>query len=271
MERIQEIFLHNGITDSAPVRFSDCVVINERLLGKLDFEPKSVCIGLLPYYTHFCDSPRIVSSYALSFDYHKLIASLKEKIISQATEILPNNHFAVFGDHSPIDEKDAAAKAGLGIIGMHSLLITPKYSSFVFLFELLTDLDCDRLPEEVVHCEHCGRCISACPTFLKGNGECLSAISQKKGTLSPIEAKHLIDANTAWGCDICQLACPHTQRAIKEKTIYSSLDWFNSNILPFPTEETINNSLDFQSRAYSWRGKSTILRNINLLSHRQDE
>ncbi len=270
MERIQKILASCGIVDSAPIKYSDCRVINPRLASRLDFEPKSVCIGLLPYYTKYCDSPRSVSAYALAYDYHKLIDALAQRVLQIAKETIPDSHFAVFGDHSPIDEKDAAAKAGLGIIGTHSLLITPKYSSFVFLFELITDIECDADPKEIKHCENCGLCTLACPTFLAGNGMCVSAISQKKGDLNLFEANAILKARTVWGCDICQLACPHTKKAIENKTIYTNIDWFTQNVLPYPTEETVD-SADFEMRAYAWRGKSTILRNISLMNQIKDK
>ena len=47
---------------------------------------------------------------------------------------------------------------------------------------------------KIIHCEHCGACKRACPTgILRGEGvDCLSAITQKKGTLEDSEKEELI-------------------------------------------------------------------------------
>ena len=266
MNRIFDILKSNGADEAAYIRYADCDIINQRLADKLDFSPKSVIIATVPYYTKHCDKLGTVSSYALAYDYHLLLNHIAEKSIKEARKFYPDTNFKFFGDHSPIDEKRAASKAGLGIIGMNSLLITKRRSSFVFLFEILTDLECNNDSSEVSYCVQCGRCVDACPTYLKGNGECLSSITQKKGSLTDAEIELIADSGCAWGCDICQKVCPHTISAIKNGSIYSNIDWFNTNVCPEPTLESISDDSDFTKRAYSWRGKNTILRNIKILN-----
>lgn len=266
MNRLIDILKQCGAADAACIKYSDCDVINPKLTERLNFEPKSVIIAAVPYYTEYCDKPKSVSAYALAFDYHILLKEIAESAIKKAKNIFPEASFQFYGDHSPIHEKKAAAKAGLGILGLHSLLITEKYSSFVFLFEILTDMECSNTSEEVKYCQKCNKCIEACPTFLQGKGQCLSAITQKKGKLSDEEIKLIANTGCAWGCDICQMACPHTQLAIKKGTIYTKSDWFNSNLCLYPNESTVSDNSDFQNRAYSWRGKETILRNIKIIN-----
>ena len=266
MENLIKIMVECGSADAAAIKYENCDIINQRLADKLGFTPKSVCIGIIPYYTHFCDKDKTVSSYALAYDYHTYIKNLGEAIIAKASSIYPSAHFSCFGDHSPINEKTAAARAGLGIIGKHSLLITPLYSSFVFLFEIISDLECDRDAGEIKHCENCGNCIAACPANISDKKTCLSAVTQKKGELSKSEADLLKATSCAWGCDICQAVCPHTVDAINQGTIYTSNNWFNSNVIAHPSEESIANVSDFNSRAYSWRGSATILRNLNIIN-----
>jgi hypothetical protein len=53
--------------------------------------------------------------------------------------------------------------------------------------------------------------------------------------------------------------------AIKSGNIYTNSEWFNSNICTNPSESTVLNDEDFKKRAYSWRGKNTILRNIRII------
>ena len=266
MEKLIQIMTECGAGTAAAIKYDDCDIINQRLADKIPFAAKSVFIGTIPYYTHFCDESKTVSSYALAYDYHTYIKNLGESIIKEAKQYYPNANFMCFGDHSPINEKIAAAKAGLGIIGEHSLLITPNYSSFVFLFEIITDIECDAIAQEVKYCEKCGKCQAACPSDISDKKICLSALTQKKGVLTNDEVFLIKKSSCAWGCDICQEVCPHTISAKKRGTIYTNNSWFNSNVLNRPSEETVAHISDFNSRAYSWRGSTTILRNLNIIN-----
>ncbi len=266
MHLLEEIMIKAGAQKAGLIKYEDCDIINYRLAQRLEFEPKSVCIGIVPYYTRFCDNNRTVSSYAVAEDYHRLLASIGGKAVGEFSNIFTDANAIFFGDHSPINEKLAAAKAGLGIIGRHSLLITPEYSSYVFLCELITDIEIDKQPNSIKYCDNCGACMIACPGFLRGKCDCISHITQRKGLLTENESKLINNSGAVWGCDICQEACPYTLRAIKNGTIYTSNPFFNNNILLTPTSETISNTEDFSVRAYSWRGKETILRNIDILN-----
>ena len=266
MNKLIEIMLECGVGNAAVIKYNDCDIINPKLAEKIPFTPKSVCIGTVPYYTHFCDDDKKVSSYALAYDYHTYIKNLGEAIIEKTTNCYPDAHFVCFGDHSPINEKIAAAKAGLGIIGEHSLLITPEYSSFVFLFEIITDIECNAEVREVGYCEKCGKCKQACPVDFLDKKTCLSALTQKKGDLTEEESSLIKESSCAWGCDICQEVCPHTINARKNGTIYTDNIWFNSSIQAAPSEASIACASDFKSRAYSWRGSATILRNLHIIN-----
>jgi len=266
MKRLIQIMIECGASSASAIKYDDCDIINPRLSEKIPFTPKSVFIGTIPYYTHFCDEHKTVSSYALAYDYHTYIKNLGEAIIEMAKRVYPNANFVCFGDHSPINEKIAAAKAGLGIIGEHSLLITPIHSSFVFLFEIITDIECNIVAQAVSYCEKCGKCINACPSDISDKRTCLSAITQKKGELTDEEALLINKSSCAWGCDICQEVCPYTIRAKERGTIYTNDPWFNSKVLNCPSAETVECESDFKSRAYSWRGTATILRNLNIIN-----
>lgn len=64
---------------------------------------------------------------------------------------------------SIVSQKHAAQAAGLGTIGRHSLLITPRFGSMVWLGAVLTEaeLEADPLLESI--CTGCNRCVEACP------------------------------------------------------------------------------------------------------------
>lgn len=70
---------------------------------------------------------------------------------------------------SIISQKHAAQAAGLGVIGRHSLLITPQYGSMVWLGAVLCEdeLEADALLPPV--CDNCGLCVEACPVHALDN------------------------------------------------------------------------------------------------------
>lgn len=63
-----------------------------------------------------------------------------------------------------IDTGKAARICGLGTVGLHGKVITPKYGSFLRFVYIITDapLECDT-PYEGELCDGCGECIKACP------------------------------------------------------------------------------------------------------------
>ena len=97
-------------------------------------------------------------------------------------------------------------------------------------------------------------------------GVCLSALTQKKGELNEEDANVIKKHGSVWGCDICQEVCPHTIRAIDSGTIYTYIDFFKQDVISTLTKEILDSMSeeDFKRRAYSWRGRPTIDRNLSL-------
>ncbi|MBQ8822519.1 MAG: epoxyqueuosine reductase [Lachnospiraceae bacterium] len=64
---------------------------------------------------------------------------------------------------SIISQKHAAQAAGVGTIGRHSLLITPRFGSMVWLGCILCDAEIE--PDEMLAdiCVGCNKCVQACP------------------------------------------------------------------------------------------------------------
>ncbi len=266
IEQIKAFFEKRGILCADAIPFSLCRVREERRLARLSFVPESVILFAVPYLVRnssFSQKPNL-SLYARAKDYHLFFKHFSADLLAELVTLFPDASFAPFADASPIDEREAAAKAGLGVLGKHSLLITEKYASFVFLGEILTDLSYERLgtrQDFTVHfCEGCGRCLAACP---RKGGECLSALTQKKGELTEEEACRIREGGLIWGCDSCQLACPHAAAA--EET---PIAFFRENLLFSLDEETLLSMRDeeFSERAFSWRGKGPLLRNLAILS-----
>ena len=232
--------------------------------GFSDVESLTAVMLAVPYLTK--QNKRNISAYAVSRDYHGYFAELFSVVLPELREAYPTFRFAGFADDSPINERDAAAAAGLGVIGDNCLLITEKYSSYVFLGEIITDLPMDASALPIKGCEGCGACKMVCP---KGDGVCLSALTQKKGALTVDEIATIKKYGSAWGCDLCQEVCPHTIRAIKNQTIYTDIEYFKTEAVPILSSDLIDNMSDeeFSKRAYSWRKRETIRRNLEIIEN----
>lgn len=267
-ERIRALLLENQITLSAPISLSYCRMIRPHLLEREGLSTAGTAvIFAIPYYTNACESEgRNCSRYAVSRDYHLFVKQLGERILPILKNQFPGNRFSVFADHSPLDERDAAAKAGLGVLGENGLLITREFSSYVFLGAVITDKQTNAPPvfTALPRCRGCGACRRTC-AYLCGQAEqCLSEITQKKGALTADQKEQLLLYNTVWGCDRCQEICPYTAEAKKAGTLVSPIPFFHLDPLPVLTYERIAEMPNevFEQRAYAWRGRGIILRNL---------
>lgn len=263
-EYITELLRAEGIELVGVLSLDDVHITKQYLLDRAEIKRGSVVCFAIPYYVKPDCTPNI-SAYAYGEDYHAYTRELGERLCGELQNTYPQNKFALFSDHSPIDERHAAASAGLGVIGTHGMLITEKYSSYVFLAEIITDADLGGTSVPIRHCENCGACRAACPYALRDG--CLSALTQKKGELSPDEIEMIKKHSIAWGCDICTEVCPHTKKAIQSQTVYSPIPFFKNALIPHLTVQDIERMDDdtFARRAYSWRGRNTIIRNLKLI------
>ena len=126
----------------------------------------------------------------------------------------------------PYPAREAAVRAGMGIIGKNGLLITPSYGTRVVIILLATDLpftqadkkpnkatpDGNSLHEEKTGCSACGRCKKACPVNaidMEGPNHperCLRNFMME-GVVVPEDAREKMGMRLI-GCDICQRICP---------------------------------------------------------------
>ncbi len=264
---IKNLLAQQGIFLVAPIALSACSVTKPYLLSREGIEDGTAFLFVVPYYTTECaNSARNISAYAVSRDYHLFFSELFDRILPILRESFPSHRFAGFTDHSPIAEGEAAVRAGLGYYGKNHLFLTDAYSSYVFLGEIVTSAVIDAPAKEARACLGCGACLAACP--VSGDvSRCLSALTQKKGELTDEERTRILAHGCAWGCDVCQEACPITRRAIASGSIYTTIPFFSEGAISHVDAETVREMSDddFAKRAYSWRGKPTILRNLTLL------
>lgn len=264
LERICELLQKEKIDCIGCLPLEVCDIQKPHLLERAGIQRGSVVIFAIPYYSEACSQKRNLSAYAVARDYHLYFRKLSESLLPLLKSEYPGETFAAFADHSPINERMAAAKAGLGILGQNNLLITPRYASYVFLGEIITTAMLPDTMQQIRKCEACGSCLAACPMSRGQCTECLSAITQKKGHLTESEVRVITTNGMVWGCDICQEACPHTAKAKRVGSLVSPIDFFHEETIPFLSSELLLHmtECDFADRAYSWRGRDTVARNL---------
>lgn len=276
---IRDILKKFNIDSFAFIPATLCRAANERLFGAVP-ENASVVFMVIPY---FCgNAGKMLSAYGAVYDYHGFARELFFDLEAYVKEKYPKKIAKGYADHSPYLECEGAARAGLGVMGKNSLLITEKYSSYVFIAELVTTLSADELKAEGIpagdgilrHCEDCGACTNACPSGCAGGASrdlCISHLTQKKGSLTPDEIALIKRGGSIWGCDICQYICPHTKAALKNGTLKTSIPYFTDSYLGDSPIEKIENMDDntFSLYPFAWRKRPTIERNIAIFKEIQ--
>lgn len=211
------------------------------------------------------------SIYTRGIDYHKVVSGYLNKICDFIVDKGGNAKY--FVDSNSLPERYIAYIAGVGFIGKNNLLITKEYGSYVFLGEIITDLeiyDNDKgdFKSLVEHkeCGTCEKCFLECPTksinkSRKNPNICLSYLTQKK-ELEDWEMKAL--NGRVFGCDSCQNKCPYNEDAKKTNIDeFKVLDFMNED-----NEEIILNMSNgefkksFKNTSCGWRGKNVLKRNV---------
>lgn len=230
--------------------------------------PAGVFVAAFPYYAG--EGAGNLSLYARGEDYHQALARRLEPVCGGLREARPGRIFTPLVDNSPLPEKEAAALAGLGLRGRNTLVILPPYGSYLFLGTVLTDLPLPSAPAPAPDCLDCGACVSACPGGALGpegldQSRCLSALTQQKGPLSPVQEALLAAHPLVWGCDACQRACPYN-RGVPLTPLPEFREGLLSTILPSDVENSTRRRFqaDFPGRAFTWRGPGVLARNFSL-------
>ncbi len=223
-------------------------LINCRKAAEIPQNAKSIIMAIFPYKVNSAP-PKRISRYAAVPDYHKVCEKMLCEAKEQLSERFPENEFRVFVDNSPIPEVAAAVHSGLGVLGKNGLLIHEKYGSYVFIGEIVTDLELEA-DKGGKKCLDCGQCKNACPTKLCKE-TCLSAVNQQKKPLSDEQIQRIKQNGYIWGCDICSEVCPMNKN-VPTTYVREFIDGYrNEYVDGEPSED----------RAYAWRGPDVIKRN----------
>ncbi|MEP7076629.1 MAG: tRNA epoxyqueuosine(34) reductase QueG [Acidobacteriota bacterium] len=182
-------------------------------------DAKSVVVCALNYFTphKHQDKPDTgkISRYAWGDDYHDVVGEKLRSLLEWIKSENPTADGKICVDTAPMMDKAWAVRAGLGWIGKHSNLITKELGSWVFIGEIILNLELEA-HEDIVedHCGSCTACLDACPTnaivepYVVESRSCISyaTIELRDAELPPAITENL--DGWLYGCDICQDVCP---------------------------------------------------------------
>ena len=221
-------------------------------------------------------------------DYHVVVGSILQQLSDFLTQNSPRPvRLASFVDTGQLVDRAIAWRAGIGWYGKNCSIFTRKYGSWVFLGEILTDLELEPdtpwagagSPEPAAGeryeggedgCGDCDICLRACPTgaldprrpYVTNANICLSYITQVRGFV-PRDMRTKMGFRL-YGCDTCQEVCPRNERVAP-----AGLDAFRprsrDDVAPDLLDVLTMSNSRFKEvyglTAAGWRGRTVLQRN----------
>lgn len=250
-------------------------VIEERLKPKLSLASAKTIISIAVAYPHKLPVKPPKTAYrrgkitpnSWGLDYHHVLQDKLKQLaegIEKLCQDFPLEHKAMVDTGALVDTA-VARRAGIGFIGKNGLVISKEFGSYMYLGELITNLEIE--PDRPVDydCGDCRRCLDACPTScLIGDGSmnarrCLSFQTQDKGIMD-LEFRKKIKT-VIYGCDICQICCPYNKGLNNPLASQIDPELAEPELLPFLDLSNRQFKEKFGLIAASWRGKNILQRN----------
>jgi len=162
-------------------------------------------------------APGRVAGLFAGRDYHPVV----REVLAELAKTLDVAETATraFVDTGPVLERSLAVAAGLGTIGHHTQLLVPGHGARVALGVLVTERELEPDPPFTRDlCGDCRACLQACPTTALHLGlgldarRCLSYWTTANRQPIPRPLRPLV-GNRLYGCDSCQVCCPHDPSA----------------------------------------------------------
>ena len=252
--------------------------LEKRVNPKLIMEnAKSIIVCVFPYHIEDKYESNI-SRYCYGMDYHLVIKEKLNEICEEIKGVDEKFDYRVFADNGPLVDRYLAYLAGIGYYGINNNLITDKYGSYVFIGYIVNNYDLEVDNPTNKTCIKCNKCVKYCPgNALEGNykmnpKKCLSYITQKKEELTLEEKDKMKKNKLIFGCDICQIVCPHNKDICE-----SNIEEFTTDLITNLDEEEISSISNkefkrrYKNRAFSWRGRNIIKRNMDIVNEKSME
>ena len=150
-------------------------------------------------------------------DYHDLLAQRCDALVTWLRDRVPDLQAKLFVDHGWAMDRAIAERAGIGFIGKHASLITREAGSYVLLAEVLLSVPLPATARSRRGCGECRACLVACPTGALGAPgvidarRCISYLTIEHRGQIATPLRPLV-GTWAFGCDVCQEACPINAR-----------------------------------------------------------
>lgn len=216
--------IKSGLMDGLPWYTADRVNRGTKPQELLPHARSIICLGL-NYFQEASSQPDSpspkgkVARYARGRDYHRVIKQrMKQYVIGLSERIGSSVAARWYVDDGPMLDRAAANRSGLGWFGKNTNILTPELGSWVFLGQIITDLELEPDPPLTKTCGSCVRCIDACPTgaiiapYVIDNTRCISHLTIENRGPIPIELRPKM-LDWVFGCDICQEVCPVNRKA----------------------------------------------------------
>ena len=155
-----------------------------------------------------------VARYAWGRDYHRVLLQRTARFIAALGERYGHQDARKgWVDTARVVDRAVAQRAGVGWYGKNTCILTHSHGSWIFLAEVVTDLEL--LPDRPLrtNCGHCTLCMPACPTGalirpgVMDVGRCISYLTIEERGAIPRELRPAM-GNWIFGCDVCQEVCP---------------------------------------------------------------
>jgi epoxyqueuosine reductase len=211
-----------------------------------------------------------ISRYALGKDYHRVIMGKLNVILDFIREVAGGGvRGRAYCDTAPIMERVIAQRAGIGWIGKNSALITEEFGSWVFLGEILLDIELTTDKPSKNLCSDCSLCLEACPSGaivapdVVDASRCFSYLTIENRWAIPLELRGLLE-NRVFGCDTCQEVCPFNNdvKKTKEPLFEPRKDLLSVSLEDFFFMAQKGFKKRFQNSAIKRAKREGLLRNI---------
>ena len=183
-----------------------------------------------------------VARYAWGRDYHRVMKKRMRTYVEGLQARLGTDLAARwYVDDGPMLDRAAARRAGLGWFGKNGNILTSSHGSWVFLGQVITDLELEADQPLKKSCGSCVTCIDACPTgaivahYVVDNARCISYLTIENRGPIPLELRPQV-GDWVFGCDICQDVCPVNRKAHPSTTFLTDGVQSNSGSSPVTLE-----------------------------------